>query len=76
MLYNYGNYKTENAIELAITKNIKATRVSKSVNNVIVAESDKGIYLFIKRKVNYGQCFSVKSRDGVWYVDKIIYKYK
>jgi len=76
MLYNYGSYTIKNALEKAIRLNIKATRVSLSVNNVIIADSEKGIYAFIKKKVNLGQAFAVNSREGIWYVDKIILKYK
>ena len=74
--YNYGSYRLDNALEKAIQLNIKATRIGKSINNVIIAESDKGVYAFVKSKLNLGQCFSVKSREGIWYVDKIILKYK
>lgn len=76
MTYNFGSYKYDTAIEKAISMNIKAIRICKSINNVIIAESDKGVYAFIKRKISIGSTFSVKTKDGIWFIIKIILKYK
>lgn len=76
MLYNFGSYNTVKAIEKAIKLNIKATRVSMSVNNVIIAESEKGVYAFMKSRLNMSQSFAVNTKEGIWFVDKIILNYK